>query len=201
MKVPKAANAMNHLDDDLIADAIAYKPKKQRFFHAKRWIAAAACLAVIAMAFGMFPFFGDKGTSPFVITAYALETDNSVSAAVMREGESVPVSLFETNDVKGFVFSRDQNNSHQAPSISVMGEGQGADIFDKIDGMPVENGKHYVLYVVDRSKTAPYSIMVPYTDEDGKHVNEVYLIINETEDGYTAVIYRIETRERVQLNK
>ena len=34
MKAPRAASALNELDDDLISDAIEYRPKQRRFF---RW--------------------------------------------------------------------------------------------------------------------------------------------------------------------
>ncbi len=180
----------------------SHKSKVEGKWHTRKWWASvAACLAVAAIAFGVIPVFDQPNISPFVMTAYALEADNSVSATAMQVGESVPVSLFETNNVKGFVFSRDQDNSHQPPSISVIGENRPADILDRIDGMPTEKGKHYVLYVLDQSKFAPYEIMVPYTSEDGEFVYEVYLTIDDIGEGYTAVIDRIETRERIQLNE
>lgn len=46
MKTPKLAKAMEHIDDDLIAEAVGYKPSRQKK-NPVRWVAMAACMTLI----------------------------------------------------------------------------------------------------------------------------------------------------------
>ena len=46
MKTPKLAKAMDHIDDDLIAEAVGYQPSRQKKILV-RWVAMAACMTLI----------------------------------------------------------------------------------------------------------------------------------------------------------
>ena len=45
MKTPKMVDAMNHIDDDLVSDAITYTKAKKRQW--VKWVSLAACLCVL----------------------------------------------------------------------------------------------------------------------------------------------------------
>lgn len=50
MKIPKIVSAMENIDDDLIAQACSYKPKKVRHINFKSFAAAAACIVIAAVS-------------------------------------------------------------------------------------------------------------------------------------------------------
>lgn len=78
MKVPRAASALNELDDDLISDAIEFRPKQRGFFRWTKWKALAACLALAAAGAGVLPLCCQPALSPLVLTAYAREGDQGI---------------------------------------------------------------------------------------------------------------------------
>ena len=117
MSTDRFTAAMGYIDDDLISDAVTYMPKKKSPVRWMKWVAVAACFClVIGLSVpGLFkdPSVGGMDTNttitdakleesetelgiifPLVLTAYAMESDNNVSTALLQEGESVPVSFF-----------------------------------------------------------------------------------------------------------
>ena len=54
-------------------------------------------------------------------------------------------------------------------------------------------GRHHI---PEQGKDFPYSFMIPYTDEASNKVIFCYLLVEETEDGYSAVVERMEEFER-----
>ena len=132
MKSQNFSEALGEINDKYIAEANEYQAKKHRL----DWKSLVACAAVIALVFGMATFFNNEKNShtqidqeapyvPFAFTAYAIDNDHNVSSVVMHEGETVPVSLFNTEDgLKGFVFSYDLTEpGEQTTSVSIITEG------------------------------------------------------------------------------
>ena len=132
MKSRKFSNALGEINDKYITEAAEYQAKKQLF----NWKPLVACAAVIALFFGTIPFFNIwKNTKsdnngqmtvyiPLTFTAYAIDNEHKVTSVVLHEGETVPVSLFNTeNGLKGFVFSYDLTEpGEQTTSVSIMTE-------------------------------------------------------------------------------
>lgn len=219
MSTDRFTAAMGYIDDDLISDAVTYIPKKKSPVRWIRWVAVAACFCLIVglSAPGLFkdPSVGglESNTTitdakpqeesklgiivPLVLTAYAMESDNDVSAALLQEGESVPVSLFETdNGIKGFVFSYDITTPGQTSSVSIMTEGEFPGIIYKIAGIEMDKAKNYIYFIPEQSKTTPYFLMIPYSDIEEDMVYEYHLIIEEDEFGYIATVDHVVTHER-----
>lgn len=133
MKSKNFSKALGEINDKYITEATEYQAKKHHF----NWKSLVACAAVIALFFSITPFLnGGKSTTsdgndqeapyvPFAFTAYAIDNDHNVSSVVMHEGETVPVSLFNTEDgLKGFVFSYDLTEpGEQTTSVSIITEG------------------------------------------------------------------------------
>lgn len=219
MSTDRFTAAMGYIDDDLISDAVTYMPKKKFPVRWIKWVAVAACFCLIVglSAPGLFkdPSVGglESNTTitdakpeeesklgiivPLVLTAYAMESDNDVSAALLQEGESVPVSLFETdNGIKGFVFSYDITTPGQTSSVSIMTEGEFPGIIYKIAGIEMDKAKNYIYFIPEQSKTTPYFLMIPYSDIEEDMVYEYHLIIDEDEFGYIATVDHVVTHER-----
>lgn len=187
------SEAMGLIGEKYIMEAVTYQRKRNRYSWGK-WIAAAACVCLVLA--GIFPLLHNQpGGSPFVLTAYAVESDNTVSAAIMQEGASVPISLFETDSgIKGFVFSYDNTEPEQSSSISVMTDGAFPGVVKEIVGLDLDKDSHYLFYVPDQTKAAPYSLMIPRLEND--MVYEFHISIDETDSGYIATIEQIVSFEQ-----
>lgn len=220
MSTDRFTAAMGYIDDDLISDAVAYMPKKKSPVRWMKWVAVAACFCLVVglSVPGLFkdPSVGglesnttitdakpEEGETelgiifPLVLTAYAMENDNSVSTALLQEGESVPVSLFETDsNTKGFVFSYDIANPGQTSSVSIMTEGEFPGIIYEIAGLEMDKAKNYIYYIPEQSKTTPYFLMIPCSDIEKDMVYEYHIVIEEDENGYIATVDHIVTHER-----
>ena len=220
MSTDRFTAAMGYIDDDLISDAVTYMPQKKSSGKWMKWVAVAACIClVIGLSFpGLFkdPSVGGLESNtiitdakpeesesefgvlfPLVLTAYAVENDNTVSTALLQEGESVPVSLFETdNGIKGFVFSYDITTPGQTSSVSIMTEGEFPGIIYEIAGIEMDKEKNYIYFIPEQSKTTPYFLMIPYSDIEKDMVYEYHLIIEEDEYGYIATVDHVVTHER-----
>lgn len=220
MSTDRFTAAMGYIDDDLISDAVTYMPRKKSPARWMKWVAVAACFCLVVglSVPGLFkdPSVGglesnttitdakpEEGETelgiifPLVLTAYAMENDNSVSTALLQEGESVPVSLFETDsNIKGFVFSYDIANPGQTSSVSIMTEGEFPGIIYEIAGLEMDKTKNYIYYIPEQFKTTPYSLMIPYSDIEKDMVYEYHIIIEEDETGYIATVDHIVTHER-----
>ena len=220
MSTDRFTAAMGYIDDDLISDAVTYMPQKKSSVRWMKWVAVAACIClVIGLSFpGLFkdPSVGGLESNtiitdakseeaesefgvlfPLVLTAYAIENDNTVSTALLQEGESVPVSLFETNNgIKGFVFSYDITTPGQTSSVSIMIEGEFPGIIYEIAGIEMDKEKNYIYFIPEQSKTTPYFLMIPYSDIEEDMVYEYHLIIEEDEFGYIATVDHVVTHER-----
>lgn len=220
MSTDRFTAAMGYIDDDLISDAVSYMPQKKSSVRWMKWVAVAACIClVIGLSFpGLFkdPSVGGLESNtiitdakpeeaesefgvlfPLVLTAYAVENDNTVSTALLQEGESVPVSLFETdNGINGFVFSYDITTPGQTSSVSIMTEGEFPGIIYEIAGIEMDKEKNYIYFIPEQSKTTPYFLMIPYSDIEEDMVYEYHLIIEEDEFGYIATVDHVVTHER-----
>ena len=220
MSTDRFTAAMGYIDDDLISDAVTYMPQKKSSVRWMKWVAVAACIClVIGLSFpGLFkdPSVGGLESNtiitdakpeeaesefgvlfPLVLTAYAVENDNTVSSALLQEGESVPVSLFETdNGIKGFVFSYDITTPGQTSSVSIMTEGEFPGIIYEIAGIEMDKEKNYIYFIPEQSKTTPYFLMIPYSDIEKDKVYEYHLIIEEDEFGHIATVDHVVTHER-----
>ena len=196
MKSEKFSTALGEIDVSYVEEVVNYKAahkRKQRI-----WKIAAACVAVAVLAIGIIPLLnrGNVESTPFVLVAYASE-NNVVVEHELREGKSVPISFFETeNGLKGFVFAHSKTNPDDVSSVSVMTEGEFPGVIEEIIGLELDNNKNYTLYIPEQGKDFPYSFMIPYTDEAANKVIFCYLLVEETEDGYSVVIERTEEFER-----
>ena len=194
MSIPRMINAMEYIDDNLVSNAVTYVPKKRKRW--MNWKAFVACAAVIAIVIGVIPFL-NNGTnapdnSPFVLTAYAAEIDNTVSAFEMKEGENIPVTFFEANNgLKGFVFSYRATTPQTYVSCSVMTEGSQTTIgqyIEAINGLELSKENIYVFYIPAQDKPAPYSVPLTMEDEESNSIALLNVVIEETAEGYTARI-------------
>lgn len=195
MKSGKFSDALGEINISYVEEVVNYMavPKQKKYFGR----VMAACAAVILIAICIFPLLkkGEENTE-FLLVAYAAE-NNTVVENALQEGVSVPVSFFETEKgLKGFVFAYKKSNPKAVGSVSVMTEGNFPGVIDEIIGLELDKDKNYTLYIPETDKEFPYRFMIPYTDEAANKVIFCYLLVEETENGYSAVIEKMEEFER-----
>lgn len=195
MKSGKFSDALGEIDISYVEEVVNYKASSKQ----KRnlWKAMAACAAVILFVISIFPLLKrEEEVDGFVLVAYAAE-NNTIVENELQEGNRVPISFFETEKgLKGFVFAYSKSNPKDVSSISVMTEGEFPGVIDEIVGLELDKEKNYTLYIPEQGKEFPYSFMIPYTDEAANKVIFCYLLVEETENGYSAVIEKMEEFER-----
>lgn len=196
MNSEKFTNALGKIDVSYIEEVIDYKKKKKSL--QQIWKLAVACAAILVLTIGVLPLFNKdrEKFSEFVLIAYASQNGNVVENKV-QEGSRVPISFFETaNGLKGFVFACDKNSPGEISAVSVMTEGEFSDVLEEIVGLKLGKDKNYVFYIPEQDIGFPYRFMMTYTDMEVDLVHFYYLLVEETEDGYCAVIERTESVER-----
>ena len=191
MSIPRIVSAMEYIDDDLVSGAVTYTRQKRKWW--TNWKAIAACVAVVAIVFGVIPFFNNSPVrSPFVLTAYAAGIDNTVSAVELKEGESIPVTFFEANNgIKGFVFSHRATTPQNHVSLSIMTDGSQIAIgqqIEAINGLELSKENIYEFYIPAQDQPAPYSVPLTMEDEASNSIALLNVVIEETDKGYIARI-------------
>ncbi len=196
MKSEKFSNALGEIDISYVEEVVNYNAAHTR--RMQIWKFVAACVAIAVLAVGIVPLLnsGNDVNNRFLLVAYASE-NNVVIENELQEGASVPISFFETeNGLKGFVFAYNKSNPKDVSSISVMTEGEFPGVINEIIGLELEKGKNYVFYIPEQDKEFPYSFMIPYTDEAANKEIFCYLLVEESENGCSAVVERMEEFER-----
>ena len=199
MSIPRITKAMEYIDDDLVSGAVTYTRQKRKWW--KNWKAIAACVAVVALLFGAIPFLNNgPAVSPFVLTPYAMEPDNSLSAVAMQEGENIPVAMFEAdNGMRGFVFSYAADDPKQPISVSIINADQQFTVDEKIEtisGLEMDSTQRYVFFIPPQDEAGPYSLPLTMHDEETNTVALLKVVIEQAEDGYTARIDELTMYER-----
>ena len=199
MSTDRFTAAMGYIDDDLISDAVTYMPKKKE--HKFKWmkvVAAAACICLVVAT--IFPLFQQDGSSPFVLTAHALESDNTVSSVEMQEDENIPVSFFEAdNGLRGFIFSYKADEPKEYYSFSIMTDGTQGTIdqqIEAINGLELNKDNFYVFYIPSQDQPAPYRLPLTIEDESTNTIAMLNVVIEESEEGYIARIDSISIHEK-----
>ena len=195
MNSEKFSNALGKIDIRYVEEVVDYTAKKKR--PQRIWKLAAACAAMLVLTIGVLPLFNkDKEiTSDFALIAYASQNGTVVENRV-KEGTRVPISFFETADgLKGFVFAYNKTSPREISAVSVMTEGEFSDVLEEIVGLKLGMDKNYVFYIPEQDKGFPYRFMMTYTDMEASLVHFCYLLVEESEDGYSAAIERVESVE------
>lgn len=196
------SQALGEIGDKYITEANEYVAVSKKFRW--NWKAVAACVAVAILFFGAIPFLHNNTNapigSPFVLTAYAVDVDNTISAVEMKEGENIPVSFFEANNgLKGFVFSHRATNSQNHVSFSIMTDGSQATIgqqIEAINGLELSKDNIYVFYIPAQDQPSPYSVPLTIEDEASNSIALLNVVGEKTEDGYIARIDNIAIYEK-----
>lgn len=200
MKTPRVAEALQHIDDELISEAIEF----HRIAPSRKLLKICACFLVIAVAVGIGFFrFGDKSdsVSPFVLSAYAISDDAySIQSSELTVGKKVPISPFETeNGILCFIFGYDKTEKRsQSWNTFIMEEDYNAPV-DEIHKAIADDMQDHYIYIPDRSKTAPYNLTLFRTNWETNIVYRCEICIMQIDGNYCAELICTEIGEAIPM--
>ena len=211
MKSHELLDAIGEAQDMYVLDAKASKKKHTSVW--AKWVAVAACFCLILT--GVLALLNPANTSqpdtaPFVLSAYAMGTDNNLYDVPMTVGESVPISIFEAgNGMTGFVFSSKTDDQKQTVSISIVSadfssyimsdswKSTTSESVETIKGIDVEKTLSYIFVVPSKGEEPPYSLEMNIHDEASNTLVLLTLVIEQKNGNYTAEIEAIHDCEAV----
>lgn len=151
MKEKKIFDAVTNVPDDLVEEARRTKLKKS-FHYRKKWIAVAACLALVIGFASIFPQFGSKsgGTLLDVVFPKAYAFDDTNAKREIRDNNPVDdafldaLNSFSYKTAAQILAEKSENNTNYSPlslyyalAMAASGaEGETADELLSLLGMP-----------------------------------------------------------------
>ena len=203
MNPGKLAYAMNDIDEDLIFDAIAYRPEKRAPKPVRRLAALAACLVLAAAIFGAAQRFAGQPAPGFVLTVYALENGDDAVQQTLNETDAIPVDLFYTdNGAPVFAFSYEAADK-DAPvhSSCVYGRTDFTGSVRSVTGMKEQRGHVYVYFLPDLQAEPPYDFTFQTASGALETNYAVSVSITEENGAYSARLLSVEEVENVSYGE
>ena len=203
MNPEKLAYAMNDIDEDLIFDAISYRPEKKASKPVRRIAALAACLVLAAAIFGAVQHFAGQPTPGFVLTVYALENGDDAVQQTLNETDAIPVDLFYTdNGAPVFAFSYEALNP-DAPvrSSCVYGRTDFTGSVRTVTGIREQRGHVYVYFLPDMQTEPPYDFTFQTASGALETNYAVSVSITEENGAYYARLLSVEEVENVSYEE
>ena len=200
MTPEKMMDAISGISDKYVEKYAVVEPVKHdrlnRMIIQRKWVyRLCAYLAVIAIAVGV-PMLSNTVPQqyPFILTAYALDSDSTLIAQNLTDSIQIPVSLLETKDgAKGFLFSVDSANQSEVSSPLIYSAKSGEQMADgscEIPNAHFESGKHYFFFVGQRIEDF-VNVSFVCSDAEVGVTYEVTIDITEKDNGYFAELNRL----------
>lgn len=200
MKKEDMYNAVSSISSDILDQTDAYMATKRapKTIRWKRWIAVAACFALMLCAsLPLFP--GKESVSPFIITAYAMDADGEIVGTPIEVDQSAPMTRIELpNGMGGFLFSvdlEDKNAESQLNPFVLVDGSRNEEIEDIINNYTEEKGKAYFYYAPGEAEDVDGNIInvsYTHTEANGAFASYVLQIVNDNGE-YTVTLKSAES--------
>lgn len=203
MKPPRIAEAMNYIDDELIAEAVMYRraPLPSRLFRKPIWKACAWFLTIIIILIAKFAFsrWNNVNKYSFAITAYAMSESGTVSNALLTDGKRIPVSIFEADSgLKGFVLSCPKTDESVPSSVIIISNGAfSQDSLKDISGITNDPTQKYYFYIPGDNESAPYTVPLFRTDKKTGTLYQCVITITQINESYFSELTEENITERI----
>ena len=197
MKNEHILDAIGMINEEAVRDAKAYKRPKSRGW--LKFGVAAACLCFLLA--GLFPMFNNQpGASPFVLTAYAMENDGTLTPHVLEQNVSVPLAEIQFEEgVKGFMFSCPLEDQNELSTVVLMSEQSTPEMTAKDQyGIMEEKGQQYFCYIPAEGEDLPITFLVRINKDNGDYYRYV-IDINNSGSDFTATLIS-QTLENADSN-
>lgn len=172
-------DAIGYIDDDNLNSISMESRKARKVVQPKWWVAVAACVIVMLFV-SISTIKGNKGASPFTITAYAMDSEGKLVGTAYTTGQVIPMRQLELSTGKGcYLFSvplSDNESKSQTRAFSLIDidEAEKQEIIEKY---AVETGRAFFWFIPDESmRVEGNSIDIPLNDIGGDASNPRYIL-------------------------
>ncbi len=207
MKTPRVAEALQHIDDELISEAIGF----QRSVPSRRLLKICACFLAIAVVLGIGLLrFGNEsdGASTFGLSAYAISNDetNTVTKCILEKGQKVPISAFETESgIIVFAFGQDKPEKRKQSWCTIVFagnlDGYRKEVDDAICDVMADHTQDHFIYIPEQNKTAPYKLTLFMTNWETGIAYRYEISIIQVDDCYYAELEDVSIAEPVNIEE
>ena len=108
MNAPKIVHAMQHIDDDLILDAMEKKPARSKGNQIRRFVSVAAVFVLLIGLASFWEWRSNQSGSgmPNPLAVYAMDMEGNLTPNYLKEHESEALDQIELETgLRGFLFS------------------------------------------------------------------------------------------------
>lgn len=185
MKNEHILDAIGMINEEAVRDAKVYKHPKSR-----GWLkigVAAACLCFLFA--GLLPMFNNQPeVSPFVLTAYAMENDGTLTPHVLAQNVSVPLAEIQFEEgVKGFIFSCPLENQNELSRVTFLSDPAPEMTTKEQYGIMEKKGLQYFCYIPAEGEDMPITFLVRINKDSGNYYRYV-ITINRNGNDFTATL-------------
>lgn len=186
MKNETILDAIGMINEEAVLDAKAYQRPTSRSW--MKWGAIAACLCLIIA--GIFPLFNNQpGASPFVLTAYAVEIDGTLTPHAMKQNVSVPLGEIQLEEgFNGFLFSCPLEDQSELSAVTFLSAQSSPDLpTEELFDFMEEKGLQYFYYIPAEGESAPISFNVNINKENGD-IYRYEIVIDSSGSSFIATL-------------
>lgn len=181
--------ALGEVNDRYITEATTYEksPPKAVWL---RWVAVAACFAIVVASLFVISTLKHPTESPFVITAYAMTDDSTLAGHSLIPEGPVQTDAIELSDgTKILLFSCPLDDPNEKSRVSVVADKPSRELtFDDLHSFIEATGVHYYCYILTNDMD-DIQIDVIMESGDGEfYLCEMEIVANG--DGYYLTLMR-----------
>ncbi len=193
MNTPKIIRAMNHLDDDLIMDAMEEKQAPTKVSRPFRRIISVAAVLILLIGVGVFQESrsGQSGSSmPNPLAVYAMDLDGNLTHTYLDVEKSRELSEIELEiGLHGFLFSCKLDNPKEKSQLHMLNfsSTHTPNGVEALYQILEDRGYCYFYFTPGESDVPPYKITCTGDTGDGC-IMTYKLLVEQSLTGYKVTV-------------
>ena len=193
MKTPKIIRAMNHLDDDLIMDAMEERARSGKVSRPFRRFVSIAAVLILLVGIGSFQEWrsGKSGSGmPNPLAVYAMDLEGNLTPTYLDVEKSQELSEIELEiGLHGFLFSCKLDNPNEKSQLHMLNFSttptpNGVEALYQI---LEDRGYCYFYFTPGESDVPPYKITCRGDTGNGR-IMTYKLLVEQTLTGYKVMV-------------
>ena len=192
MNAPKIVHAMQHIDDDLILDAMEKKPARSKGNQIRRFVSVAAVFVLLIGLASFWEWRSNQSGSgmPNPLAVYAMDIDGNLTPNYLNVLESEALDQIElATGLHGFLFACRLDDPKAKSQLHMLNFSSTPtpDGVEELYRILEDRGYCYFYFTPPESEEPPYKITC-MGDTGGGQIMTYRLLIEKSFDGYTVMV-------------